>query len=426
MNFHSLFKVSSLIALASVMYGCATPAVVKHVADKEVSSLDLNAATNSKPIQLSKVVVRMKRGEHIGALQAGLLCVGQGELNWRGGRMSLDSDEFTEAFKEELEKYSFKTVGDTSALFEDPSSWKAEILIAGLVKDLKANICYPMGGFGNFNSSKGEAFVKVDWQIYSKLDRAVVHTVTTEGSFKASEASNGGSETIVLNAFSQAARHLLADNKFREIVVKGGESVKETTFKTADGVIVTAGRATKLGAKAEDWKDGVVTVYAGRGHGSGFVIGENLILTNHHVVGESKNVVVKFGSGFEVKGEVIAYNSGRDVAAVKIQAVLPKYFSMQRSMPAVGTEVYAVGSPLSDQFSSSVTRGIVSAHRVDSGRRLIQSDVNVRPGNSGGPLVNKDGVVVAITVSGIQINNAGQGINFFIPIQDALDAMNIK
>lgn len=413
-------------ATVAILAGCAQPAVIKDVKDKSVESLDLKAATNSKPIQLSKVVVKMRRGEHIGALQAGLLCVGHGELSWRGGRLSLDSDEFTEAFKEELEKYSFKTVGDTSALFEDPSSWKSEILVAGLVKEIKANICYPMAGFGNFSSSKGEAFIKVDWQIYSKLDRAVVHTVSTEGAFRATETGKGGSETIVLNAFAQAARHLLADDKFRDIVVRGGESVKETVIKVADSVVVTPGRATKLTAKAEEWRDGVVTVYAGRGHGSGFVIGEDLVLTNHHVIGESNNVLVKFGSGFEVKGEVIAYNSGRDVAAIRIHASLPKYFDLDRKLPPIGTEVFAVGSPLSDQFSSTVTRGIVSAYRTENGRQFIQSDVNVRPGNSGGPLVDKNGVVVAITVSGVQINGAGQGINFFIPIGDALDSMRIK
>ena len=218
----------------------------------------------------------------------------------------------------------------------------------------------------------------------------------------------------------------MADNKFRDIVVRGGESVKDTTFKTADGIVVTPGKATKMSAKPDEWKDGVVTVFAGRGHGSGFVIGENLIITNHHVVGESKNVVVKFGAGFEVKGEVIAYNSGRDVATVRLQAVLPKYFVLNRNVPSIGTEVFAVGSPLSDQFSSTVTRGIVSAHREEHGKKLIQSDVNVRPGNSGGPLLDKDGTVIGITVSGLQINGAGQGINFFIPIGDALDAMSIK
>lgn len=123
------------VVLVSLLTGCGTPAVIKKVEDRPVENL--KASENSKPIQFTKIVVKLKRGEHIGAMQGGLLCVPQGDLNWKGGRISIDSDEFTDAFKEELEKYAFKTVGDTNALFEDPSTWKSEILIAGLIKELK-------------------------------------------------------------------------------------------------------------------------------------------------------------------------------------------------------------------------------------------------------------------------------------------------
>ncbi|MGE4331132.1 hypothetical protein [Diaphorobacter sp.] len=215
------------VMAAAVLAGCGTSAVIKDVQDKPINQLDLKAAAKSKPIQLSKVVVRLKRGEHVGAVQGGLLCVPQADLTWKGGRLKLDSDELTDAFKDELEKYSFKTVGDTSALFEDPSSWKSEILVAGLVKELKSNVCFPLAGFGNFSSSKGESFVKVEWQIYSKLDRAVVHTVTTEGAFKATESQEGGVDPIIINAFTQAARNLLG-MVFKTPVAVATESIYST------------------------------------------------------------------------------------------------------------------------------------------------------------------------------------------------------
>ena len=424
-----MFKNLSRVVISSIyitlLTACGTPSVIKDVKDKNVESLDINSAASAKPIQLSKVVVKLKRGEHVGAVQGGLLCVSQGDLNWKGGRLNIDSEEFTDAFKEELEKFSFKTVGDTSALFEDPNTWKSEILIASLVKDLKANICFPYAGFGNFQSAKGEAFIKAEWQIYSKLDRAVVHTVTTEGAYKATEASQGGVDAVILNAFTQAARNLLADEKFREIVAKGGQSIKETTFKTGEKIVVSSGKAKALTSSVDEWKDGVVTVYAGKGHGSGFVIAENIVLTNHHVVGGTDHLIVKFGSGFEVKGEVVAYNSGLDIAAVRINASLPKFFKLDRNLPISGTDVYAVGTPLSDDLIGTVSKGIVSGIRHEEGRKLIQSDVNVRPGNSGGPLVTKDGLVVGVTVSGLQVKGASQGINFFIPIADALDALKL-
>lgn len=401
--------------------GCGTPAVIKEVQDRPVQ--DLKAAETSKPIQFTKVVVKLKRGEHIGALQGGLLCVSQGDLNWKGGRISIDSDEFTDAFREELEKYSFKAVGDSNALFEDPSTWKSEILVAGLVKDLKANICYPMAGFGNFSSAKGEAFIKVDWQIYSKLDRSVVHSVTTEGASKENNAVAGGDTVAVINAFSQATRNLLADTKFRELVSKGGQTLKDTTYKSGEAIIIAPSSSKAVAAQPSDWENAVVTVFAGRGHGSGFVLSDNIIMTNHHVVGNSNSVAIKFASGVQIVGKVVASNSGRDVALVKIEGSLPKHFKLNKKTPDVGSDVYAIGSPIDEKFQSTVSKGIVSGIREEQQLRFIQSDVNVRPGNSGGPLVNKEGEVIGITVSGLVINNDAQGINFFIPIEDALNAL---
>lgn len=414
------FLIFALI-IAAFIAGCGTPAVIKKVDDRKVENLQ--ASENSKPIQFTKIVVKLRRGEHIGALEAGIFCAPNGNLNWKGGRISIDSDEFTDAFKEELEKFSFKTVGDTNALFEDPSTWKSEILVAGLIKELKANICYPMAGFGNFSSSKGEAFLKVDWQIYSKLDRSVVHSVTTEGAAKNDDAAAGGDTVTILNAFAQATRNLLADTKFRDIVSRGGEALRETSFKSGDAIVISASKSLLVGGKPDEWASAVVTVFAGRGHGSGFVIADNLIMTNHHVVGESNSVAIKFDNGLQVVGKVIASNSGRDVAIVKVDATLPKRFRLSRDRPTVGSDVYAIGSPLHEKFQSTITRGIISGYREEQKKTMIQSDVNIRPGNSGGPLVSKDGAVVGIAVSGVVVNNSSQGINFFIPIDDALSAL---
>jgi len=415
-----LLSTTLLLLLVS---GCVPPAAIKSVEDKPVSNL-VNGE-NAKPIQFSKIVVKLKRGEEIGAIQAGLLCVGQGQLTWKGGKLSIDSDEFTDAFKEELEKASFKTVGDTNALFEDASTWKSEILVAGLVKDLKANICYPNAGFGNFTSSKGESYLKVEWQIYSKLDRSVVHSVVTEGASKTTSAVSGGDSTLVLNAFAQATRNLLADEKFRSIVSRAGETVKEAVTKSGEKIVLSNNPTKKIGTNTADWTNAVATVFAGRGHGSGFLISDNLVMTNHHVVGESKSVNVKFGNGVELIGSVIASNSAKDVAIVKLDAVLPKYFNLEKTLPLVGTDVYAVGTPLDASFSSTVSKGIVSGLREEQKNKFVQSDVNVKPGNSGGPLLDKSGNVVAIAVSGLVINNVTQGINFFIPINDALTALNV-
>jgi len=410
------------LLLSSLLLGCGgTPAEIKQVQDRPVE--DLKAGADTKPIQLSKVVVKLKRGDYIGAWETGLLCVPHGNLTWKGGQLRIDSDEFTDAFKEELEKYSFKTVGDTNALFEDPSTWKAEILIGGLIKELKANICYPKGGFGDFGLSKGEAYIKVDWQIYSKLDRTVVHSVSTEGAARTDETVGGGDTLAVLNAFAQATHNLLADTKFREIVSRGGEAVKETYIKSGESIVISIGGSKPVGRTPEDWPNAVVTVFAGPGHGSGFVISDNLIMTNYHVVREAESVTIKFNNGLQLVGKVIASNSGRDVALVKVDATLPEHFRLNRIAPKIGDDVYAIGSPLSEKLDATMSRGIISGFREEQNGRIIQSDVNIQHGSSGGPLVDKTGSVVGIAVSGFFIHGAPMGINFFIPIDDALKSL---
>jgi S1-C subfamily serine protease len=90
-----------------------------------------------------------------------------------------------------------------------------------------------------------------------------------------------------------------------------------------------------------------------------------------------------------------------------------------------GETVYAIGTPLDDCLQNTMTKGIVSAERVENGLRLIQSDAGVNHGNSGGPLIDEQGSVVAITVSGILPASMQLGLNFFIPIEDAMKALSL-
>lgn len=154
---------AAVAALALALAACGgTP--VKHAEIR--SAHEVPAGIDVKPIQFRKVVIKLRRGEVIGQNQVGLVCLPAGDIEWRGGRVNVDDDEFTEVFREELEKYNYPIVGDPDALFEDPSTWQAELLVAGLINAMQVKACYPMAGFGNFSDSKGAAYIRVNWQIY--------------------------------------------------------------------------------------------------------------------------------------------------------------------------------------------------------------------------------------------------------------------
>jgi serine protease Do len=414
--------------LGALCGGCASSANIQPVADKP--TIEVRQAEQTRPIQFRKVVIKLKRGEDIGAVESGLMCTPHAELTFRGGRMTLDDEELTETFRHELEIANYQVVGDPDALFEDPSTWKAQYLVAGLVKRMNANVCYPMLGWGS-TDAKGEAFMEVQWQIYSRLDRKVVYELMTQGSSDVTDSRPSGEVDVFLDAFAQATRNLLADQGFYDLIA--GHAAISSTQSTvgAASEVAVAARARLEKSIADSMatvRSNVVTVFAGDGHGSGFLI-DNLghLLTNEHVVGTAERVTVRFESGAEAVGSVLRTDPRRDVALVKLDKAPSDGLPIRLDRPEVGSEVYAVGSPLEDRYSTTVTKGIISAYRTEDGLELIQSDVNILPGNSGGPLLDGHGNVIGMSEAiRMFAPDVPSGISFFIPIAEALRSLGIR
>ncbi len=359
-------------------------------------------------------------------MQVGLLCVGQEKLLWKGGRLDISSDELSDIFREQLEKANYKVVGNSNALFDDPSEWKSEFLIGGLVTEMGGNVCYPKAGFSNYSSVKGEFYTKVNWQIYAKLDRRVVYETTTEGSYIADSTLDGGSVMLLHNAFSVAVNNLLADKGFHDLITGATKTDSGPSFEQLKITRAPAFKAP-ITEHINDVRSATVTVLSGKSHGSGFFIDSNgYLLTNQHVVGESKLVKIKLVTGREILGEIVRTNRTRDIALIKVEEKQFAHIPILDRELSVGEEVYSIGSPLDEKLSTTVSKGIVSGYREENSIKFIQSDVNVLPGGSGGCLVDSKGNLVGITVKGYMIQGAPVGLNFFIPVNDALKALNIK
>jgi len=123
---------------------------------------------------------------------------------------------------------------------------------------------------------------------------------------------------------------------------------------------------------------------------------------------------------------VVRSDLRRDVALIKTDPHGRTPLTLRRGAVQPGEVAYAIGTPLDEKFQSTVTKGVISANRIYDGFSYIQSDVTVNPGNSGGPLLDDQGGVIAITVIGVREDAAPTGINLFIPIGDALDFLNLK
>lgn len=154
------------------------------------------------------------------------------------------------------------------------------------------------------------------------------------------------------------------------------------------------------------------------GQGSGFVISpDGLVVTNNHVVSDSKAARVYMQDGFSSEARVLGRDPDTDIALIRtdtslgISASLGNSRNLKRGQIAI-----AIGNPLG--FEWTVTAGVVSAlgrsMRAQNGRLIddvIQTDASLNPGNSGGPLISSAGEVVGVNTAVIR---GAQGIAFAV------------
>ena len=161
-----------------------------------------------------------------------------------------------------------------------------------------------------------------------------------------------------------------------------------------------------------------------RGAGSGVVFdAQGHILTNHHVVDEAEQLLVTMADGRVLRASVVGGDEETDVAVLKVEdgALPPAEFGDSDGL-RVGQPVLAIGNPLGLAGGPTVTSGVVSSLRrslrrqYGDGLKVVQTDAAVNPGNSGGPLVDLEGKVVAITTATMPW---AEGIGFAIPINAA-------
>ncbi len=166
--------------------------------------------------------------------------------------------------------------------------------------------------------------------------------------------------------------------------------------------------------------------YPRRGLGSGVVMDrEGRILTNAHTVDGAQRILVGLGDGRVLGASVLGADEDTDIAVVKIEGdhLQPAEFGDSDRLK-VGQPVLAIGNPLGLPGGPTVTSGVVSSlHRNirlgdGDGLQVIQTDAAVNPGNSGGPLVDLQGRVVALNAATIPY---AEGIGFAVPINAALD-----
>ena len=168
------------------------------------------------------------------------------------------------------------------------------------------------------------------------------------------------------------------------------------------------------------------------GGGSGFIISsDGLIVTNRHVVSDQKAEYTVFtNDGKKYDAKVLALDTNRDLAVIKISANnLPTLSLGDSDSIKLGQTAIAIGNALGE-FRNTVSVGVISglsrsvtasgAGFAETFEGLIQTDAAINQGNSGGPLLNLKGEVIGINVAMV---SGAQNINFAVPINQVKKAI---
>ncbi len=214
-------------------------------------------------------------------------------------------------------------------------------------------------------------------------------------------------------------------------------TTSKVTLSTSDTGEVPPGRFAQVAASVAD---SVVTIEAksdeSGAQGSGVVVDERgYIVTNNHVISEAAaspskfKLTVVFNDGKEVPANLVGRDPKTDLAVLKVDNVdnltVAKFGDSDKLR--VGEEVIAAGAPLG--LRSTVTSGIISALNrpvplsgegsdTDTVIDAVQTDASINHGNSGGPLIDMNSLVIGINTAGKSLSDSASGLGFAIPVNE--------
>jgi S1-C subfamily serine protease len=197
-------------------------------------------------------------------------------------------------------------------------------------------------------------------------------------------------------------------------------NIDDTNLKLDDLAASFSETAMNVRALYENVVKGVCMVVSDTGQGSGFIFNsQGYVVTCNHVVEGASIIIVKLHDGRIIHATFVGSDEYADIAVLRLYGVsdlTPLDLANSRALTG-GEPVMVVGNPLG--IFESVTYGVVS--QVDSivgvtgftwlVSNLIQFDAPANPGNSGGPVINKDGQVIGITAYS---DRSYEGIHFAI------------
>ena len=302
------------------------------------------------------------------------------------------------------------------------------LLIDATITNCKINVVGNGYVANGLNPSDGMVFIdlSVDWKALDYYKKPVFSysTTTTSGQFVVRDFSNKDNvlEFAVKDAIEYGFYEFMNTKDVQKLLKDKTQEIVEASYNE-----IKIPTAQNYVSKLSEATTASVTVKVGEGHGSGFIISpEGHIITNYHVVALSEKPKVVLSDEREYNVEVLRTSKIHDLALLKIDAknLIPFKISKDKDIE-IATEIYAVGTPSAEDLSQTISRGIISGLRKNGeNSKLIQTDASINSGNSGGAILNKEGIVLGVVAS--KLKGFGiEGVAFGIPSYEIFDKLKI-
>lgn len=212
-----------------------------------------------------------------------------------------------------------------------------------------------------------------------------------------------------------------------EVIEEPKEEPKEEAPEVIESADPVVAPEKDLSSTIANAKSFVYTIYTDLEQGSGFLFNTNGdVLTNAHVVKDASYVVLTNSDGQEFTGQVIGISETTDIALVRVEDLAGKQpMEIEMSQVAVGTEVFALGSP--ENISNTATEGKITG--VDKNfsddyeyKNLYEMDATIKKGSSGGPLIAAESERI-LGINSIILEDNPK-IGYAIPIYTVIDQIN--
>lgn len=406
---------SKFVLLLIVLISCTPCQSTKSTQTTEIVA-PIDVSSKNYPLfGVAKIQSALLPGTAIGAHHDGLLHLKQFYHRATGAVSDQAEGRYKTLIIEELRNAGYNTV-EQSDLFGDDQSWKARLLIGASIIDAKLNTFAPLAG----NYSDAEQ--KIEWKVYDRDHRKVIYNASISGSSKIS----GVSPEVIFEAFRASFRNLLSNKNYVE-TLNNYLSLKESQDTSTSSIEYYKNYTSPPKNIIEYVSRAVVAVKTDAGHGSGFIFNEDgYAITSYHVVEGVNTIDAIMTDGKIIQTKIIATQPEKNLAVIKLSGTGYDYLSLgDINKVAVGSIIYAIGTPVLLELSQSVSKGIVSGYRKFPKLTLVQTDASINPGNSGGPLIDEKGKVVGIVVLKL-VKYDIEGLGFGISINDAIDSFNLR